>query len=259
MSVPAERTVHVNGHACRVWEKGAGRPVGYLAAEPGLVVWTPFLERLSEHRCVIAPSLPGFIGATGHDVLDDIADWVAATLDLLDASGLEGSDLVGASVGGKLAAEVAAFSRGSVARLALLGPYGLYEESEPVIDVFAQLPKDLPALLTANPEVLASLRPAEQEDDRLEAEIRLYRGREAAARLLWPFGDRGLRKRLHRITAPTLLVWGAEDRVIPPSYAKRFAERISGPTEIRSIENAGHLVDLDAPDAVADAVLQFLD
>jgi pimeloyl-ACP methyl ester carboxylesterase len=258
VSLPSERTVRVNGHPCRVWEKGAGAPLGYLSAAPGLHRWTPFLERLSHHRCVIAPSIPGFIGATGHDELDDTADWVSATLDLMDATGLDGADLIGASAGGMLAAEVAAFSQRSVGRLALIGPYGLFDEAEPVTDVFAQHPRDLPGLFTKNPEAFTSLRAAEgEEEDRFELEILLYRGREAAARLLWPFGDRGLRKRLHRIVAPTLLVWGAEDRVIPPSYAKRFAEGISGPTEIQSIEEAGHLADLDAPDAVAEAVLRF--
>ena len=84
------------------------------------------------------------------------------------------------------------------------------------------------------------------------------RAMEAAARLLWPLGNRGLAKRLHRITAPTLLLWGSEDRIVPASYAKRFAAGIAGKTEIRSIAGAGHRADLDAPDATAEAVLAFL-
>jgi pimeloyl-ACP methyl ester carboxylesterase len=78
------------------------------------------------------------------------------------------------------------------------------------------------------------------------------------ARLLWPFGDRGLTRRLHRITAPTLLVWGGADRIVPASYAKRFAAGIAGRTRIRSIAGAGHRADFDAPDALAKAVLEFL-
>jgi pimeloyl-ACP methyl ester carboxylesterase len=81
---------------------------------------------------------------------------------------------------------------------------------------------------------------------------------EAAARLLWPLGDRGLAKRLHRIAAPTLLLWGSEDRIVPASYAKRFAEGIAGKAEVRSIPGAGHRLDLDAPDGAAEAVLAFL-
>ena len=88
---------------------------------------------------------------------------------------------------------------------------------------------------------------------------RQVRALEAAARLLWPIGDRGLAKRLHRISAPTLLVWGGEDRIVPASYAKRFAAGVAGEAEVRSIAGAGHLVDLDAPEAAADAVLRFLE
>jgi pimeloyl-ACP methyl ester carboxylesterase len=69
----------------------------------------------------------------------------------------------------------------------------------------------------------------------------------------------GLAKRLHRIHAPTLLVFGADDRVLPPSYAKRFADGLSGLVQVRRIEAAGHMLEIDAPDAAADAVLAFLD
>ena len=84
------------------------------------------------------------------------------------------------------------------------------------------------------------------------------RAGEAAARLLWPTTDTGLGRRLHRITARTLILWGSEDRIIPASYAKRFAGEIAGQSEVRSIEGAGHLADLDAPDACAEAVEEFL-
>ena len=80
-----------------------------------------------------------------------------------------------------------------------------------------------------------------------------------AARLLWPTGDRGLHKRLHRIRAQTLLVWGSDDQLIPPSYAKRFADAIAAPCAVRSLEGAGHLPDLDAPEALAQQIGAFLD
>ena len=85
-----------------------------------------------------------------------------------------------------------------------------------------------------------------------------YRASESAARLLWPFGERGLVKRLHRIQCPTLLLWGTEDRIIPPTYAERFASRIGGSTQIHKIDGAGHLADVDQPQAVAEVVLSFL-
>ncbi len=253
-----ESWVRVGGERCRVWEKGAGAPLGFLAGLRGLPRWIPFLDRLAEQRRVVAPSLPGFPGARGHAALDDLSDWVAATLDLLEGAGLEGADLVGASVGGCLAAEVAALSRATVRRLALIAPYGLFDEGEPVADAWAVRHSELPALLSAEPAALEAFLAPEEGADEAEWEIALTRASEAAARLLWPTGDRGLAKRLHRVQAPTLLVWGSADRLIPPSYAKRFAGGLGGFCEVREIAGAGHMAELDRPDAVADAVLRFL-
>jgi pimeloyl-ACP methyl ester carboxylesterase len=258
VSAPDERSVRVGGERCRVWEKGEGAPLGFLGGLRGLPRWTPFLDRLAERRRVVAPSLPGFPGALGHDRLDDLADWVCATLDLLEASGLEGADLVGASVGATLAAEVAAFSHATLRRLVLVAPFGLFDPDEPVADVFAQRARDLPALLSARPERLAEALAAPPGEDAGEFALSLHRASEAAARLLWPLGDLGLAKRLHRVRTPTLLVWGSRDRVVPPSYAKRFASAMSGWIEVREIEGAGHVAEIDEPDAVADAVLAFV-
>lgn len=253
----AARTVRVNGAPCRVWEAGQGEPLGVLAGLGGAPRWTPFLARLAERRRVVVPSLPGFPGATGHDVLDDLADWVAATLDLLEGAGLSGADLVGLSVGGTLAAEAAAFSPGLARRLVLVSPFGLFDEAEPVADVWAQRAGELPALLAAHPERWLAEQATPEGADAVEWQIEQVRASEAAARLLWPTGDRGLRKRLHRIRIPTLLMWGEADRVVPPSYAKRFAAGLGGPSELRLLPGAGHRADLDAPEALADAILAF--
>ena len=265
MSAASERRVELHGgFEARVLEQGSGEPVGYLAGLYGLPRWIPFLDRLAESRRVIAPSLPGFPGATGLRELDDLADWVTTTLDLLEASGLDGADLVASSVGAALAAEVAAFSRTTVRRLVLISPLGLFDENEPSADIWALRPRHQPALVAAQPDKIAALlAPPEDANEvsqisQIEWQIEMRRAQEASARLLWPTGDLGLVKRLHRIDAPTLLVLGAEDRVLPASYAKRFAEGISGPVELRSIEGAGHVAEIDRPDAVADAVLAFL-
>ena len=257
MSEPSERSVQVNGAACRVWRKGVGPKLGVLAGLGGFPSWSPFLERLSGSRQVIVPSLPGFPGGDGHRELDDLPDWVSATLDLLEAAELDGADLIGLGVRGALAAEVAALSRASVGSLVLVAPFGLFDEADPVADVWARRVSEIPALHSARPEEFAGELRCPKGVEEIEWQVEQVRAAEAAARLLWPTGDLGLRKRLHRITADTLLVWGSDDRIVPASYAKRFADGISAETTIRSIEGAGHRVDFDAPEALAKTILDF--
>jgi pimeloyl-ACP methyl ester carboxylesterase len=251
-----ERTVRIGGESIRVWEKGKGAPIGYFAGLGGLNEWTPFLDSLASRRRVIVPSLPGFPGGgLLHKQLDTFADWVICTLDLLEASGLEGCELVGHSIGGLLAAEAAAFSRASVKSLVLIAPFGLYDETEPPADPWARRLPEIAPLFSAKPAEYAAARltppPGLSADDLTEWTIVQARAVESASRLLWPLGELGLVKRLHRITCPVKLVWGAEDRVIPPSYAKRFAQGLPGSADLQVIAGAGHALDFDAPEVGA--------
>ncbi len=253
------RTVEVNGRPCRVREKGTGEAVGFLAGIGGLARWTPFLDRLAERRRVIVPSVPGFPGAEGHYLLDTQLDWILATWDLLEGAGLAGADLVASSVGAALAADAAACGRGLVRRLALIGPLGVFDEAEPIADVWAQRPGDLPGMVCADPANFRAAVAAPEGEDPVEAEVLQLRAHEAAARLLWPLSDTGLARRLPRIRGPVLLVWGEADRVVPFGTACRFAELLGGETRIERVSGAGHLAELDAPDEVARRVLAFLD
>lgn len=258
MSAPAERSVSVNGAPCRVWEKGRGSPVFYLAGFGGLPRWTPFLDRLAERHRVVAPSLPGFPGAAGHDRLDTLLDWVAAALDLVEGAGLAGGDLIGASVGGALAAELAALSPGLARRLVLIAPLGLYDKKVPPTDLWAQKPPSVPGLLCVEPKTYTDHMAQPEGVSAEEWPIIATRASEAAARLLWPLADTRLERRLHRIRCPTTILWGGEDKVLPPSYAERFAKGIAGKTTTAIIPGAGHLADLDQPARVAEAVLTAL-
>ena len=126
MSELKTTTVEVNGFPCRVWTKGSGPKVGFLAGLGGLPRWLPFLDVLAKTRTVVVPSLPGYPGGgTGHSVLDTHLDWVLAVRQLLDKAGLAGCDLIGASVGGAFAAEIAAIFPAHVKKLALLAPVAI--------------------------------------------------------------------------------------------------------------------------------------
>ena len=146
-------SVDLNGFSWRVWKKGEGPKLGFLAGFGGLPRWIPFLDALARERTVVVPSLPGFPGGErGHSVLDSHLDWMLAVRHLLQKAELEGADLVGSSVGGSFAAEVAAIWPGSVRRLALIAPWGLFDEKDPMTDPWAQRAPDMPALLCVDPE-----------------------------------------------------------------------------------------------------------
>jgi pimeloyl-ACP methyl ester carboxylesterase len=259
MTEPKISTVEVNGFSCRVWTAGSGPKLGFLAGFGGLPKWVPFLDALAQTRTVIVPSLPGFPGGErGHAVLDSHLDWLLATRQILEGAGLAGADLAGSSVGGSLAAEVAALWPAMVKRLALIGPFGLFDESDPATDPWAQRPGDVPGLFCADPAKWEALKAMPEGHNDPEWPIEQTRANEAAARIFWPLGNTKLEKRLPLITAPTLLVWGSEDRLMPRSYADKFAADISGKTEIALIAGAGHLAELDKPDETAAAILNWM-
>ena len=143
-------------------------------------------------------------------------------------------------------------------RLALIAPWGLFDEKEPMTDPWAQRPPELPALLCTDPERWNELKAAPEGVNSPEWPIEQVRANEAAARVFWPLGNTRLEKRLPLITAPTLLIWGEQDRVVPRGYAGRFAAAIAAETRITTIPGAGHLAELDKPDEVAAAILRWM-
>ena len=258
-TTPATLSVTVNGHPHRVWRKGRGQPLGFLAGIGGLPKWTPFLEQMADTREVIAPSLPGFPGAAGHDELDTIFDWILATHDILEAAGLRGADLMAVSVSAALAADVAGVWPDFVRRLVLVAPFGLFDTAEPSADIWAQRPGHLNGLVCAERETFKAFVEQPDDADPTEWKVEQMRAQEASARFLFPTGNTGLSARLHRIRCPVLLLRGSLDRVIPASYLDHFATGVSGRATVAEIPGAGHLADLDQPDAVAHAVRTFLE
>ena len=254
------RSLRCNGAPVRVWEQGDGAPVVFLAGFGGLPKWIPFLDRLAETRRVIVPSLPGFPGAEGHDRLDDLSDWTAATLEILEAATDGPFGLIASSVSAPLALEAAAMQRDRIAKLMLIGPFGIHDDRPDAIDLWAQRPgpKSYPPLLCAQPERFAALWQKPEDLDEIEWQVMEIRAREAAARYLWPLNDTGILKRAYRITQPMLLIRGAEDRLVPAPTLERLKDAVAADAVVQEVVGAGHLVELDQPEALAGLAAQFL-
>ena len=235
-----------------VLQGGSGPPLLYLHGAIGQKGWAPFLERLSRQFTVYAPYMPGYGNSGGLEHLEDLHDLIIYHFALLDALDVPRSHVVGHFLGGMIAAEMAAMAPGVVDRLALASPAGLWRDEEPVADLLALNADELLERLTAMPDGTDSL-------DGLRDMLSRDRMQDiaAAGKFLWPIPDRGLKRRAYRIKSPTLILWGGEDRINPPSYAADFQSLITG-SRTATLLNAGHLLMLEQADAFADAVAGFL-
>jgi pimeloyl-ACP methyl ester carboxylesterase len=149
-----------------------------------------------------------------------------------------------------------------VKRLALIAPFGLFDETDPPTDPWAQKADDVAALMTHDPNIWRRLKEMPAGANSIEWPIEQTRAAEAAARIFWPLGNTRLARRLPLIAAPTLILWGESDRIMPRSYAGAIAAAIAAgthaTTETTIIAGAGHLAELDRPDEVAAAILRFM-
>ncbi|MCA8928405.1 MAG: alpha/beta fold hydrolase [Alphaproteobacteria bacterium] len=253
-----EETIAAHGLEARVWRKGSGPKVAYFAGFAGLPKWIPMLDALAARCEVAAISLPGFPGGgRGHLELDSLFEWALAAHDLVDAAGCRGATLMGASVGGALALEVAAIWPESVGRLVLLAPFGLFDDANPPTDPWGQRGDEVDGLMCETAGAYTALIERPGNADQIEWPIEMTRAREASARYLWPNSATHVEKRLGRIQAPTLVLWGEKDKVQPPAYAETLKAGLAGPVTVQTLAGAGHMAELDAPEAVAAAVAAF--
>jgi pimeloyl-ACP methyl ester carboxylesterase len=255
--------VEVNGSAVRVREQGAGDSLVLLYGYGGVPASSAFADELAKVRRVLTIALPGQQGSNrGHEKLHSPLDWITATLDAIEAAVGPSApvDLVAQSVSGMIAGEIAAIAPFWLRSVTLIGSLGLFDDDAPTRNLFAESPPKRVPYMTRRPELFKATYGASAEAteaERHEHEVIAYRADEATARLMWPFGDVGLRRRLHRVKAPMLLIWGSEDELVPASYAERFAAVLPSPARIEKIEGAGHLVALEAPEDCARLVLDF--
>ena len=241
----------------RYFEGGKGEALVFLHGAGGVMPNDPLLTKLAEKFHVYAPLLPGYGDSQECGALRDMLDFTLHTWDVIDALGLRKPILVGHSMGGMMAAEMAAVAPHDVSRLGLIAPAGLWLDEYPIPDLFSTMPFEFPGLMFHDVEKGAALMTAGVSLDNPEwlkgFLISNARQLGMAGRILFPIPERGLSTRLYRIKAKTLLVWGDSDKVVAPAYAHAFKKAIAG-AELVVIPEAGHLINLEKPDQTAAAL-----
>lgn len=256
-------TVEVWGDRITVHVKmaGSGPPLVYLHDVSG-PHWDAQLSSLAEQYTVYAPEFPGTSAGDPYSIhaVDELSDLVLVYEEVLRGLGVTGATLVGESFGGMLAAELAAHFPTLVSQLVLLDPLGLWRDDEPVTNWLTAPADQVPGLLFHDPAgdgARAAAALPEDPDAARAAMVSRVWATGCCAKFIWPLPDRGLRRRLHRITARTLLVWGRGDRIVPVKYADEFASSIPDAT-VAVIEDCGHLPWLEQPGRTMSVITDFL-
>lgn len=241
---------------------GSGKPLLYLHGPWGLAPDRGFVELLAAHHKVYAPKHPGTSRGdpeAAHQ-LEGFWDLVVYYGELIDRLGLEAAALVGHSFGGLVAAEIAATTPARVEKLVLIDPVGLWRDDLPVRNWMVMPEDERARALFADPAGAAAKRffaLPEDAKERVQAQVDFIWAQACTGKFVWPVPDKGLKRRIHRIAAPTLLLWGKEDGIVATAYAQEFAARIRG-ARIEQIERAGHMPQLEAPETVARLVDGFV-
>jgi pimeloyl-ACP methyl ester carboxylesterase len=247
-----EERLDVNGVETAVLTAGAGEPLVYLHGA-GTAFGFDHLLPLAERAQLVVPFHPGFGRSADDPAIDSLHDYVLHYLDLLDRLGIDRLSLAGESMGGCIAAWLAIEQAPRVRRLVLQSPFGLKVPGHPSTDFFSIPDEEVPGFIVADPALFAA-GPGPPSPEFLAER---YREATSFARVAWksPY-DRKLPAWLHRITAPTLLLWGAADRLHPVGQAAAWAELIPG-AEVRIFPGVGHAPTFETPEAVA-ALARFV-
>jgi pimeloyl-ACP methyl ester carboxylesterase len=243
---------------CRTFMRrgGAGQPLLYLHGARGLPGWLPFLAKLADRFDVIAPDHPGYGRSANPPWLEDIPDIAYFYLELLQRLDLANVHVVGHSMGGWIAAEMAIRSTQRMKTLTLISAAGLRLKGKGSPDMFAMDRDKVIATFFHDPAMVARQMSAVATP---EEETLLASNLVTAARIAWQprFHNPKLRKWLRRIDVPTHIVWGDSDKVVVPDYAPEFAAAIAG-SKVTILADAGHMLHMEKPDALADAVTGFI-
>jgi pimeloyl-ACP methyl ester carboxylesterase len=253
--VATSERLELAGGSIGYLEGGAGDPLLFLHGGGPAGQWLELHTILARERRVIAPDHPGFATSDELPQIEGVDDLVYHYLEVMDRLELDRPALVGYSFGGWIAAELAVHSPERIGSLALLSPVGLRIPDHPITDVFFLKPDELRAAIYHDTSRMAV--PEAPPD--VDAMLALYRDATALARFTWaPFmSNPKLERRLGRISAPTLVLWPEEDRIVPRAHAERYAQLIAG-ARLVSIPDCGHALHLEQPERVAEPLAAFL-
>jgi pimeloyl-ACP methyl ester carboxylesterase len=261
--MPPRETFHtVRNVRARLLAAGDGPPLVFLHGARGIEHWLPFFDLLAAHHSVMAPEHPGFGGSDNPTFIRDVSDVAMYYLDFLDdlavASGGERIHLVGQSLGGWIAAELATRNCAHLASLTLLAPAGVRVKGVLSGDNFIWSPEEAERNLVYDQAVAERAIAAGAAMTADEAERALV-NRYAAAKFGWEprWFNPALERWLHRIKVPTLVMWGAEDRLLPVQYAEVWRREVPGVT-VEIIPACGHLLHVEQAEQVANRLLAFI-
>jgi pimeloyl-ACP methyl ester carboxylesterase len=243
------------GVKTQVFRGGKGPQIVWLHGPHGLRGHDPVIAELTKRYSVIAPLSPGFTDLNEITDIDTVHDLALHYDALFDVLGVNRITLVGHSFGAMVAAEYAAHYPSRVEKLALLSPFGLWRDDHPVADLFSVPYANFNAMLWKDKKASAEMSdPADDSNDPTEKAVALAQAMTTVAKYIWPIPDRGLRRRLPRVTAKTLIVQGADDAFVPAIYADEFTAAITG-SKKAVIAGAAHM----APYEKQAEVLALLD
>lgn len=257
---PEAGLLTIHGVQLEVVDRGQGRPILLLHEEDGLTPRAPFLALLAAYGRVLAPSHPGFGHSPDSTFIDTVDDLSYLYLDLLAELNLRDVMVIGCSLGGWIAAEMAVKSTERIDKLVLVAPVGIKvgdRETRDIPDIFALSPAEVTRLKYHDP-TRAAIDYTILSDDELTV---IARNREATALYVWEpyFHNPKLRHRLHRVDIPTLLLWGASDRFITPGYYGAVYQKAIPGAKLEMIDGAGHLPHLEQPEACVERVRAFIE
>jgi len=246
----------IAGCEVSVQRGGAGQPLLFLHGARGAGRWLPFMEALSQTFDVIVPEHPGFGQSETPAWLDNIHDLAYFYLDFVEHLGLQQVHLVGTSMGGWIAAELAVRNQHSLRSLTLVASAGIHVQGMQPGDIFLWPEQELIHNLFADRKLADAMLSEKSSQD--EQDIQL-KNKLTTAKLAWQprLYDPHLTKWLHRITVPTLIMWGAEDKLIPVEYGPAFRGLIPN-ARLEVFQDCGHLPHIEKMSDFVSALRRFL-